>query len=86
MERLSPLAGDERITAPVELASGSRDKYFPISESFAIGRIAADHRVTVTEAIDHSELSFSDVPAFARFDGFVVRSLRAARGTDPSKE
>ena len=86
MERLSPLAGDERITAPVELASGSRDKYFPISESFAIGSIAADHRVTVTEAIDHSELSFSDVPAFARFDGFVVRSLREARGTDPSKE
>ncbi len=86
MERLSPLAGNERITAPVELASGSRDKYFPISESFAIGSIAADHRVTVTEAIDHSELSFSDVPAFARFDGFVVRSLREARGTDPSKE
>ena len=86
MERLSPLAGNERITAPVELASGSRDKYFPISESFAIGSIAADHRVTVTEAIDHSELSFSDVPAFARFDGFVVRSLREARGADPSKE
>ena len=86
MERLSPLAGNERITAPVELASGSRDKYFPISESFAIGSIAADHRVTVTEAIDHSELSFSDVPAFARFDGFVVRSLREARCTDASKE
>src|SRR5215204_6103985 len=86
MERLSPLAGDERITAPVELASGSRDKYFPISESFAIGSIAADHRVTMTEAIDHSELSFSDVPAFARFDGFVVRSLREARCTDASKE
>src|SRR5919202_6791573 len=84
MERLSPLAGDERITAPVELASGSRDKYFPISESFAIGSIAADYRVTVTDAIDHSELSFSDIPAFARFDGFVVRSLREARGTDPS--
>jgi pimeloyl-ACP methyl ester carboxylesterase len=86
MERLSPLAGNERITAPVELASGSRDKYFPISESFAIGSIAGDHRVTVSEAIDHSELSFSDVPAFARFDGFVVRSLREARRTDPSKE
>jgi pimeloyl-ACP methyl ester carboxylesterase len=86
MERLSPLAGNERITAPVELASGARDKYFPISQSFAIGSIAADHRVTVSEAIDHSELSFSDVPAFARFDGFVVRSLREARRTDPSKE
>ena len=85
MERLSPLAGDERITAPVELASGSRDKYFPISESFAVGHMAADYRVTVTDAIDHSELSFSDIPAFARFDGFVVRSLREARCTDASK-
>jgi pimeloyl-ACP methyl ester carboxylesterase len=79
MERLSPLAGDERIAAPVELASGAEDKYFPVSESFALGSIAADHRVTVTEAIDHSEFSFSDIPAFARFDGFVVRSLREAR-------
>jgi pimeloyl-ACP methyl ester carboxylesterase len=86
LDRLSPLAGDERITAPVELASGSRDKYFPVSESFALGSIAADHRVTVTEAIDHSELSFSDIPAFARFDGFVVRSLREAGHADPSEE
>ena len=79
MEELSPLAGNERITAPVELVSGDRDKYFPISESFALGRIAADHRVTVSEAIDHSEVGFSDIPAFARLDGFVVRSLREAR-------
>jgi hypothetical protein len=86
MERLSPLAGDERIAAPVELASGPRDKYFPVSESFALGSIAADHRVTVTEVIDHSELSFSDIPDFARFDGFVVRSLREARHTDSSEE
>jgi pimeloyl-ACP methyl ester carboxylesterase len=81
MERLSPLAGDEQITAPVELASGPEDKYFPVSESFALGSIAADYRVTVTEAIDHSEFSFSDTLAFARFDGFVVRSLREARRT-----
>ena len=81
MERLSPLAGDEQITAPVELASGPADKYFPVSESFALGSIAADYRVTVTEAIDHSEFSFSDTLAFARFDGFVVRSLREARRT-----
>jgi pimeloyl-ACP methyl ester carboxylesterase len=86
MERLSPLAGDEWIAAPVELASGPRDKYFPVSESFALGSIAADHRVTVTEVIDHSELSFSDIPDFARFDGFVVRSLREARHTDSSEE
>jgi pimeloyl-ACP methyl ester carboxylesterase len=83
MEELSPLAGDERITAPVELVSGDRDKYFPVSESFAIDRIAADHRVTVSEAIDHSEVSFSNIPAFARLDGFVVRSLREARRAEP---
>jgi hypothetical protein len=79
MEELSPLAGDERISAPVELASGDRDKYFPVSESFAIDSIATEHRVTVSEAIDHSEVGFSDIPAFARLDGFVVRSLRDAR-------
>nr|MBA3472378.1 hypothetical protein [Rubrobacter sp.] len=83
MEELSPLAGDERITAPVELVSGARDKYFPVSESFALGRIATDHRVTVSEAIDHSEVSFSNIPAFARLDGFVVRSLREARRAEP---
>ncbi len=80
MDRLSPLAGDERLEVPVELASGARDKYFPVSESFALESIAADHRVTVTEALDHADLSFSirAVPAFVRFDGFVVRSLREA--------
>ena len=83
MEELSPLAGDERISAPVELVSGARDRYFPVSESFAIDCIAADHRVTVSEAIDHSEVSFSDIPAFVRLDGFVVRSLREARRAEP---
>ncbi|MCA1717482.1 MAG: alpha/beta hydrolase, partial [Actinobacteria bacterium] len=63
MEELSPLAGDERISAPVELTSGAWDKYFPVSESFAIDSIAAEHRVTVSEAIDHSEVGFSDIPA-----------------------
>lgn len=84
MEKLSPLAGDGQIVAPVELASGPQDKYFPVSESFAIERIAADHRVTVSKAIDHSEVSFSNIPAFARLDGFVVRSLREARRTEPA--
>jgi pimeloyl-ACP methyl ester carboxylesterase len=83
MEELSPLAGDERISAPVELASGDRDKYFPVSESFALGSIATDHRVTVSEAIDHSEVGFSDIPAFVKLDGFVVRSLREARRAGP---
>ncbi len=81
LERLSPLAGEGRVEAPVELVSAPDDKYFPVSESYAIARIAPDHRVTVTEALDHAELGFSlrDVPAFLRMDGFVVRSLREAR-------
>jgi pimeloyl-ACP methyl ester carboxylesterase len=86
MEKLSPLAGHGQIAVPVELASGPRDKYFPVSESFAIERIAADYRVTVSEAIDHSEVSFSNIPAFARLDGFVVRSLRQARRTEPTSQ
>jgi pimeloyl-ACP methyl ester carboxylesterase len=80
LDELSPLAGEGQIDAPVELASGPRDKYFPISESYALARIAPDLRVTVTRALDHAELSFSfrDIPAFLRMDGFVVRSLREA--------
>jgi pimeloyl-ACP methyl ester carboxylesterase len=87
MERLSPLAGDEQVEAPMELASGPRDKYFPVSESFAINSIAPESRVTVTEALDHAEPRFSlwDIPAFVRLDGFVVRSLREAR-QEASKE
>jgi len=80
LSKLSPLAGNERLDAPVELASGPHDRYFPVSESYAISRIAPDHHVTVTRALDHAKLSFSlrDLPAFLRMDGFVVRSLREA--------
>jgi pimeloyl-ACP methyl ester carboxylesterase len=81
LEELSPLAGREQIDAPVELATGPRDKYFPPSESYAIERIAPDRRVTVTATLDHAELNVSpgDIPAFLTFDGFVVRALRTAR-------
>jgi pimeloyl-ACP methyl ester carboxylesterase len=78
---LSPLAGDEEVRVPVELISGPHDRYFPVSETYAIGRIAPQARVTVTEALDHvePEPSFQDLPAFLRLNGFVVRSLREAR-------
>lgn len=78
---LSPLAGTGRIGAPVEVATGPRDKYFPASESYELQRIAPGRRVTVTPALDHAELDFSmrTAPAFAAFDAFVVRSLREAR-------
>ena len=81
LEELSPLAGDERVNVPVELISEPQDKYFPVSESYAIGRIAPQARVTVTEALDHAEpkSSLRDLPAFLRLNGFVVRSLREAR-------
>jgi pimeloyl-ACP methyl ester carboxylesterase len=81
LEELSPLAGEEKISAPVELATGPHDAYFPPSESYALERVAPQRRVTVTPALDHAELDVSpaDVPAFLTFDGFVVRALRIAR-------
>ncbi|MDQ4106926.1 MAG: CocE/NonD family hydrolase, partial [Actinomycetota bacterium] len=84
LAELSPLAGDGRIEAPVELASAPRDRYFPTSESYALKSIAPDLRVTVTDALDHADLEFSParLPAFFRMNGFVVRSLREARLAD----
>ena len=81
MEELSPLAGERRLDVPVELISGPRDKYFPVSESRAVVRIAPQARVTVSQALDHVELSSSarDLPSLLLIDGFLVRSLRKAR-------
>ena len=81
LEELSPLAGTGRIRVPVELATGPRDKYFPPSQSYALERVAPQRRVTVTGALDHAKLEVSpeDLPAFATFDAYVVRSLRTAR-------
>src|SRR5918995_2653021 len=81
MEKLSPLAGERRLDVPVELISGPRDKYFPVSESRAVVRIAPQARVTVSQALDHVELSSSarDIPSLLLIDGFLVRSLREAR-------
>jgi pimeloyl-ACP methyl ester carboxylesterase len=81
LEAFSPLAGRGRIEAPVEVATGPQDKYFPASESHNLDAIAPDLRVTVTPAIDHAELQVSpeDATAFAGFDAFVVRALREAR-------
>jgi pimeloyl-ACP methyl ester carboxylesterase len=84
LEELSPLAGTGRIHVPVELATGPHDKYFPPSQSYALGRVAPERRVTVTGALDHAELevSLEDLQAFAAFDAFVVRSLRTARAAE----
>jgi len=87
LEKLSPLAGEGSISAPVELATAPQDKYFPPSESFAAALLAADHDVTVTEALEHAEPGFEvrELPAFASLDAFVVRSLHQARGEAPAE-
>jgi pimeloyl-ACP methyl ester carboxylesterase len=84
MERLSPLAWTGQLSAPVELASAPRDQFFPVSESFALARVAPKYRVAVTAALNHANPnpSLGDLPAFLSFDGFVVRSLREARRTE----
>ncbi len=84
LEELSPLAGKEKIDAPVELATGPHDKYFPPSESYGVKSIAPGREVTVTGALDHAELNITpgDIPAFLTFDGFVVRALRTARAEE----
>lgn len=81
LTELSPLAEDGKVEAPVELASSPRDKYFPVSESYALESLAPDLRVTVTGALDHADISFSParIPAFIHLNGFVVRALREAR-------
>ncbi|HKH11577.1 MAG TPA: CocE/NonD family hydrolase [Rubrobacter sp.] len=81
LETFSPLAGGGRIRAPVEVATGPEDKYFPASESRALDAVAPDLRVTITPAIDHAELDASprNALAFAGFDAFVVRTLREAK-------
>ena len=46
LEAFSPLAGKGSVRAPVEVATGPHDKYFPASESHNLDAIAPDLRVT----------------------------------------
>lgn len=80
LEALSPLAGEGRIEAPVEIATSQQDKYFPSSESLAASRLAPKARVTVTEALEHAEPGFEprELPAFVALNVFIVRSLHEA--------
>jgi len=81
LEKLSPLAATGKVRVPVEVATGPHDKYFPPYESYELKRVAPERRVTVTGALDHTELNFSlaDARGFATLDAFTVRSLREAR-------
>lgn len=40
LERLSPVAGAERLVAPVELVTGPQDTSFPTSEAYQLKRVA----------------------------------------------
>jgi pimeloyl-ACP methyl ester carboxylesterase len=85
LEELSPVAQENEIEAPVELVSGPRDRYFPLTESYEILRFAPKGRLTVTGALDHAELTFSPerIREFWKMNLFVVRALGEAR--DESK-
>ena len=78
--RRSPHGKDTR---PVELAHGPATNT-PSSQSYALERVAPQRRGDGKEALDHAklEVSLGDIPAFATFDAFVVRSLRMARVAD----
>jgi pimeloyl-ACP methyl ester carboxylesterase len=79
--RLSPITHADRLTMPVELATSPEDDYFPISESRRLADAAPRLHVTVTDTLSHTipEASFGSLGAALRFDGFVVRSIRALR-------
>jgi pimeloyl-ACP methyl ester carboxylesterase len=78
--RLSPLTRARRLRMPVELASPPEDKYFPVSQSQALVAAAPNARLTVTQAFAHviPKPSLAHPRELARFDGWVVRSLRDA--------
>lgn len=79
--RLSPLMHARRIDARVELASARTDKYFPLAESRALVRVLPHAHLTPTATLDHAipEPNPRDLVDLLRFDGWVVRSLRALR-------
>jgi pimeloyl-ACP methyl ester carboxylesterase len=84
MEKLSPLDRTGRLEAPVEFVSGPQDRYFPVSESDELQRLAPERVVTVTEVLDHSEVrvSLETLPEFAKLNNFAIRTMENMRG-DP---
>jgi pimeloyl-ACP methyl ester carboxylesterase len=80
IRHLSPIAGVSRLRARVELVSSPHDAYFPLAEPRRLVAADPDVHLTVTRSLDHAlpRLSLRDVRDLFRFDGFMVRSLRAA--------
>jgi hypothetical protein len=81
VERLSPLAGADRLRAPVELASAPTDKYFPVAESQVLAARSPLVRLTVSPALGHHrpDVSVAGAAELIRLNAFGVRVFRAAR-------
>jgi pimeloyl-ACP methyl ester carboxylesterase len=81
VESLSPLNRARELGMPLELASAPEDRYFPVDEARALAGSAPNARVTTTSVLAHAvpEPTLGDLPDLLRFDGWVVRSLDAAR-------
>ncbi len=78
---LSPLNAAPRLTAPVEIATAPRDRYFPVAESRSLVAASARVRLTVTSLLAHAtpRLSPRYLAELGRLNGFFVRSLAAVR-------
>src|SRR6185436_19409851 len=81
IEELSPLTAAGQIRAPVELAVPPVDPYFPSGEARALAASLPNVRLTVTATLDHTRpmASLRRLGGLAKFEGFVVRGLAAAR-------
>lgn len=83
IERLSPIHEAPSLVAPVYIASAPHDKYFPLAETRELASRATNTQVslTVTSTLHHAipSISLSGLGALLRFNGWLVRSLRAAR-------
>jgi len=81
IEELSPLAAAGQIRAPVELAVPPVDPYFPSGEARALADSLPNVRLTITATLDHTRpmASLRRLGGLAKFEGFVVRGLAAAR-------
>jgi acetyl esterase/lipase len=74
---LSPLPRAPDVRARVELLVPPLDPYFPPGETESLAASLPNARLTVTGVLDHTRptMSLANVPDFARFCGFVLRSL-----------
>jgi pimeloyl-ACP methyl ester carboxylesterase len=84
---LSPVRSAANLSAPIEIATAPRDKYFPLAESLALQREAGYVRITVTSALAHAtpRMRLKDVGALVQLHGFFARSLDAASYSGDSR-